>query len=163
VSWYHPSTVLDRVFEGGLVLKGVSGVAEFLGGLLLLLTSPGAIHGFLVFLTQKEISEDPTDKIATFLLDSTAHIDTGAKAFAVAYLWVHAAIKLTAVIGILRNKAWAYPFSLIALGALTAYQVVSLVVRFSVGMFALTVFDVFILFLIRREYAKVRHPVVEAA
>ncbi len=155
--------MLDKVFEGGLVLKGASGAAELLGGLLLLLTSPAAIHGFLVVVTQKEITEDPNDRIATFLLDSTAHIDTGAKAFAVAYLWVHAAIKLTAVIGILRNKVWAYPFSLIALGILTAYQVVSMVVSFSVGMLVLTTFDVLILFLIRREYAKVRRPAVVAA
>jgi uncharacterized membrane protein len=72
------------------------------------------------------------------------------------YLWLHAAIKLTAVVGILRNLLWAYPFSLISLGLLMLYQVYSMVVRFSVGMFLLTVFDVFILWLIWREYGKVK-------
>ncbi len=163
MSWYRPSSVLDKVFEGGIVLKGISGLAEFLGGLLLLFTDPASIHAFLVVITQKEITEDPSDRIANFLLHSTSHIDTGAKAFAVAYLWVHAAVKLTAVVGLMRNKMWAYPFSLITLGLLTAYQAVSLVAHFSVGLFLLTLFDVFILWLIRREYAKVRHPTTEAA
>ena len=137
--------------------------AEFLAGLLLRFTDPASIHAFLVAVTQKEITEDPSDRVANFLLHSTAHIDTDAKAYAVAYLWVHAAVKLTAVIGLMRNKMWAYPFSLITLGLLTAYQAVSLVVRFSVGLFLLTLFDVFILWPIRREYAKARHLAADPA
>ena len=45
---------------------------------------------------------------------------------------------------------------MISLGLLMFYQVYSMVVRFSVGMFLLTVFDVFIRWLIWREYGKVK-------
>jgi uncharacterized membrane protein len=158
MSWYHPNSLFDKVFEGSIIIKGATGLAEFIGGLLLFFISPAQIHQFIVLITQRELLQDPHDKVANLLLQATAHITSGATAFAIAYLWIHAVIKLIAVIGILRNKMWAYPFSLITLGLLMIYQVYSIVfVRFSVGMLLLTIFDVFILWLIWREYQKIQH------
>ena len=155
MAWYRPASVLDKIFEGGIILKGASGVLEFVAGLLLVFTSPDAIRSFLAFLTQREIAEDPNDTFANLILHSAEHFNSGNKTFAIAYLWVHAAVKLTAVVGILRNQLWAYPFSLIALGVLMLYQVYSMSVKFSAGMLVLTVFDAIILWLIWREYGKV--------
>lgn len=157
MSWYHPSSLLDKVFETGIIIKGISGALEFIGGLLLFFVDPSVIHRFLVFITEKELLEDPHDKIATFLLQSTQHLGGGNKTFLIVYLWIHAGIKLVAVIGILRNLLWAYPFSLGSLGLLMLYQLYSIIfVKPSVGMILLTIFDVFILWLIWREYGKVR-------
>src|SRR5450759_3670202 len=111
MTWYRPASVLDKIFEGGILLKGASGVLEFVAGLLLVFTSPDAIRSFLAFLTQREIAEDPNDTLANLILHSAEHFNSGNKTFAIAYLWVHAAVKLTAVVGILRNQLWAYPFS----------------------------------------------------
>ncbi|HEV7454891.1 MAG TPA: DUF2127 domain-containing protein [Candidatus Saccharimonadales bacterium] len=156
MAWYHPSSLLDKIFEGGIIIKGVTGAFEFIGGALLLFISPSTIHHFLVFVTQKELLDDPNDKLANLLLSST-HDLGGSRAFLVAYLWIHAVIKLVAVIGILRNQLWAYPFSLISLGALMLYQLYSIFfVKPSIGMILLTVFDACILWLIWREYGKVR-------
>jgi len=157
MSWYHPSSLLDKVFEGGIIIKGVTGLLEFLGGLLLLFVTPAQIHQLIALVTQRELLEDPHDRVANLLVQATSHFSSGGQAFAIAYLWIHATIKLIAVIGILRNQLWAYPFSLITLGVLMVYQLYSIVfVRLSVGMILLTVFDVFILWLIWREYGKVR-------
>lgn len=156
MSWYHPTSLLDKIFEGGIIIKGVSGLLEFVGGLLLFFVDPATIHRFLAFVTQKELLEDPHDKVANLLLGSTQHLN-GGKTFIIVYLWIHATIKLIAVIGILKNQLWAYPFSLITLGALMLYQIYSIVfVNVSAGMIILTVFDVFILWLIYREYGKAR-------
>lgn len=156
MSWYHPSSILDKVFEGGIILKGISGTLEFIGGALLFFVSPASIHNFIVFITQKELLTDPHDMVANLLLTSTQHLG-GSRAFLVIYLWIHATIKLIAVIGILKNQLWAYPFSLISLGALMLYQVYSIVfVSVSIGMILLTIFDIFILWLILREYKIVR-------
>ena len=61
------------------------------------------------------------------------------------------------------STAGKIPFSLIALGTLMLYQVFSMIVKFSVGMFLLTVFDAFILWLIWREYGKVRPALTRRA
>lgn len=158
MSWFRPTTVLDKVFEGGILIKGATGVLEFLAGLLLVFVSPAQMHQFVVLVTQRELLEDPHDRVANLLLQATSHFSSGGQMFAIAYLWIHATIKLIAVIGILKNQLWAYPFSLVTLGLLMVYQIYSIVfVRVSVGMILLTVFDVFILWLIWREYGKVRN------
>ncbi len=156
MSWYHPSSILDKVFEGGILLKGISGALEFIGGALLFFVSPASIHNFIVFITHRELLADPHDLFANILLNSTQHIG-GSRAFLIIYLWIHATIKLVAVIGILKNQLWAYPFSLITLGALMLYQIYTIAfVSVSIGMILLTVFDIFILWLILREYKIVR-------
>lgn len=156
MTWYRPTTLLDKIFEGGIVLKGLSGLAELIGGILLLFIGPKEMHHFIVFVTQRELVEDPNDKIANVLLMATQHFGQGSRQFLIVYLWIHAAVKLIAVIGILRNKLWAYPFSLISLGILTLYQLYTIFIHASLGMILLTIFDVFILCLIWREYGKVK-------
>ena len=158
MSWYHPTSLLDKIFEGGIIIKGCTGVLEFIGGLLLLFVSPAQMHEFVVLVTQRELLEDPHDRVANLLLQATTQFSSGGQAFAIAYLWIHAAIKLVAVIGILKNQLWAYPFSIITLGLLMVYQLYSIVlVKLSIGMILLTVFDGFILWLIWREYGKVKN------
>lgn len=157
MSWYHPSSLFDKIFEGGIIIKGITGLLEFIGGLLLFFVPLSALHQFLVIVTQKELIEDPHDKIATFLLQSTDHLGGGNTAFLIIYLWIHATIKLVAVIGILRNQLWAYPFSLVSLGILLLYQLYHIVfISPSVGMIGLSIFDSAVLWLIWREYGKVK-------
>ncbi|OGL23386.1 hypothetical protein A2791_00865 [Candidatus Saccharibacteria bacterium RIFCSPHIGHO2_01_FULL_46_30] len=164
MSTFHPNNVFEKVFAGGILLKGLSGLLEFIGGLTLLFVSPTQIHSFLVFLTQRELIEDPRDFIANMLLHSTLGLDYGGRLFIIAYLWIHATIKLVAVIGILKNQLWAYPFSLITLGLLMVYQVYTMLfVQFSYGMLLLTIFDIFILWLIWREYNRVKHTLTRQA
>ncbi len=158
MSWFRPSSTLDKVFVWSIAVKGMIGLFEFLGGLLLFLVDQKTMHAFIVFITQKELLEDKNDKIANILFGITQYIHSSGKAFLITYLWIHALIKLVAVIGLLKNQLWAYPFSLISLGALMAYQLYTLIiVQVSVGMIVLTIFDAFILWLIWREYRKIRH------
>jgi len=165
MSWYRPANLFDKIFEGGIILKGVDGALEFVGGLLVLFVSPATLHNFITLITHRELVEDPHDKVANLLVHATNHYAAGGRTFLVIYLWVHAAIKLIAVVGILKNQLWAYPFSLITLGLLVMYQLYSIFfVKASASMILLTLFDVFILWLIWREYGKVRRdPLTSSA
>jgi uncharacterized membrane protein len=156
MSWYHPKTLLDKVFEAGLIIKGADGALEFLGGLLLLFVSPSSIHRFLAFITQQELTENPHDKFAQLVLHSADSLNTANKNFLILFLWIHAAVKLVSVIGILRNILWVYPFALVSLGLLMLYQVYSIYQRASLGLVLLTAFDIFVLVMIWKEYGKVK-------
>lgn len=139
------------------MLKGISGVLEFLGGLILLFTNPASIHNFITLITQRELIEDPHDKIANALLHSTQYLNGDSRTFLIVYLWIHAVIKLIAVIGILKNQLWAYPFSLVALGLLMLYQMyVIFFVHPTIGIIVLTSFDAVILWMIWREFGKAK-------
>lgn len=164
MSWYHPTNLFDKVFEGGIILKGIDGALEFVGGLLAVFISPAALQHFISFVTQRELVEDPHDKIAAILIHATSHYAESGRIFLIIYLWIHAAIKLTAVIGILKNKLWAYPFSLITLGLLILYQLYDMAfIKLSAGMAILTALDLCILWLIWREYGKIRQTQTETS
>jgi uncharacterized membrane protein len=68
------------------------------------------------------------------------------------YLLSHGLVKVALVIGLLRNKLWAYPASLVVLSLFIVYQVYRYSYTHSMGLIVLTVFDVFVMFLIWHEY-----------
>lgn len=155
---FRAKSTFDKIFEGGLLIKGLDGFFEFLGGLLLFIFTPEQIHQFAVFLTHSELLEDPNSKVSQLLIHSTQNFTNGSRIFLIFYLWLHAAIKLIAVIGILKNLLWAYPFSLITLGALLLFQLYSIFfIKASFGMILLSIFDILILSMIWLEFKKVRH------
>jgi uncharacterized membrane protein len=61
-------------------------------------------------------------------------------------------VKVVLVVAVLRSKLWAYPVLIAFLVAFIGYQVVELVINFSVGLLLLTLFDIFIVILTVREY-----------
>jgi uncharacterized membrane protein len=135
------------------VLKGLDGILEVIGGVLLLVLTPHAIEHIIRGLTQGEISEDPHDLVARYLLHTSAHLSHGTTLFGAIYLLSHGIAKVVLVALVLRNKLWAYPSMIALLVAFIVYQVYRITaVRFSVGLAALTVFDVALVWLTWREY-----------
>src|SRR5215472_743775 len=147
------SPALDKTFKIGLVLKGLDGILEVAGGILLLFLSPHAIEHIARTLTAHELSEDPHDLIARYLLHSTSHLSSGITIFGAIYLLSHGISKVVLVALVLRDKLWAYPWLIALLLAFIGYQLYQITaVHFSVGLTALTVFDAFLVWLTWREY-----------
>lgn len=69
--WFKSGDPPDRAFAVGIILKGLDGVLEVVGGVLLLVVSPTTIDQVGRALTQHELSEDPHDFLATHLLHAT--------------------------------------------------------------------------------------------
>jgi uncharacterized membrane protein len=154
MSWFRPRDLLDQTFEVGIILKGLDGALEVLGGLLLLVLSPATIDQVVTSLTQHELSEDPNDFLATHLL-KTAHGLTGAAVlFGAVYLLAHGMVKVILVAALLMNQLWAYPWTIAFLGVFIVYQLYRLSLQPSVGLTALTFFDAVIAWLTWREYRK---------
>jgi uncharacterized membrane protein len=152
--WFRPQSLLDQTFQIGIILKGLDGVLEVIGGLLLLVVSPATIDRVVASLTQHELSQDPHDFLATHLM-KTAHGLTGsAVLFGAVYLLSHGAVKIILVAALLRNELWAYPWLIVFLGVFIVYQVYRLSFKPSVGLTLLTLFDAFIAWLTYREYRK---------
>ena len=152
--WFRPRDLLDQTFEVGIILKGLDGVLEVIGGLLLLVVSPATIDRIVTSLTQHELSEDPHDVLATHLL-RTAHGLTGsAVLFGAVYLLAHGRVKVSLVTALLKNQRWAYPWMIAFLGIFIVYQLYRLSFQPSVWLTALTIFDAVIAWLTYREFRK---------
>lgn len=156
MSWFKPRDILDRAFEIGIVIKGIDGVLELLGGLLLLVLTPAAINHLLAGVTQHELSEDPHDFVATHLLDLGNGLTGAAVRFAAAYLLVHGVVKVVLVLALLRNRLWAYPAMIALLGVFIVYQLYRIVLEPTAWLVVLTVFDAFIIWLTWREWGRQR-------
>ncbi len=145
-------TLLDRTFFIVLILKGLDGVLELVGGILLLFVKPAQIGGLAQLLTQHELSEDPHDLIANSLLQYTNGLTGSATLFGAIYLLLHGVVKVVLVWAVLTNHLWAYPWTMAFLAIFIVYQSYKLVVGFSWGLLLLTAFDIFVLILTWREY-----------
>jgi uncharacterized membrane protein len=148
--------LLDRAFLVGITLKGLDGVLEVLGGLLLLVVSPATIDMVARALTQHELSEDPHDFIANHLLHYTGSLTGASVRFAAVYLLLHGAVKIVLVVALLRNQLWAYPWTIAFLLAFIAYQLYRLTFAPSLGLVGLTIFDAVVTWLTWREYQRQR-------
>jgi uncharacterized membrane protein len=154
VSQFQPRDPLDRLFQVGIILKGLDGILETIGGLLLLAVTPATINHLAARLTQHELSEDPNDLIANHLLGYTRGLTGSAVTFAAVYLLLHGLTKIVLVAALLRNQIWAYPWMLGFLLIFIGYQLYRLVLSPTFGLGALTIFDAFIAWLTWREWRK---------
>ena len=153
---FKPRDRLDRVFEIGIVGKGLNGLAEVAGGVLLLFTTPTRLHHLVAALTQGELSEDPHDLIATRLLHTTNGLTGHAVLFGAVYLLLHGVVKVVLVVALLQNRLWAYPWMIGVLLAFIAYQGYRVSLHPTAGLIGLTVFDILIVALTWREYRQQR-------
>src|SRR5260370_32651073 len=142
---------IHRLFEISVLLKGLHALLELVGGLFLLFVSTGTIVRALTWLTQDELVEDPHDIIARYFIHAGEQLSAG-KQFASLYLLSHGIIKLALVIGLLKNKLWAYPWSISVLGLFMIYQVYRYTYTHAIGLSLLQLFDVVVLWLIWHEY-----------
>src|SRR5256886_6339428 len=94
MSRLKPTDLLDRTFEVGITLKGLDGVLEVVGGLLLLVVSPATINQLVRSLTQHELSQDPHDFIATHLLNAANGLTGSSARFGAIYLLLHGVVKI---------------------------------------------------------------------
>lgn len=147
---------LHRLFEIGVILKGIDGALEIIGGSLLLAISHPTLSHFVFAITRQEISEDPHDLVANALRSLVAHLSVDTQTFSSIYLLVHGVIKIVLVVGLLRRKLWAYPTALGVLSLFVAYQGYRLSHTRSPALLVLTAVDLAILYLIWREYRWLR-------
>ena len=163
MTWFKPKDLLDRTFEIGIILKGLDGLLETIGGILLLFVTPSQINNVVARLTQHELTQDPHDYIATHLLHYTHGLTTGTVTYAAIYLLAHGVVKVVLIGALLRNKLWAYPWLIAVLIAFIGYQTYQLALKFSIGLFLLTLFDIAIVLLTWREWRKQRAHRAEEA
>ncbi|MGB3899290.1 MAG: DUF2127 domain-containing protein [Mesorhizobium sp.] len=147
---------IRRIFRVSIVLKGLHALLECVGGVAIRLIGTDTVSRLVNALTQEELVEDPKDFLALHLLSWAQGFSVETKHFYAFYLVSHGLVKLFLVAGLLRNKLWAYPVSLVVLGLFIVYQLYRFSYTHGWGLIALSVFDVVVMWLIWHEYRVVR-------
>jgi len=154
MNWFKSGDRLDRAFAVAIILKGLDGILEVVGGVLLLVVSPTTIDQVSRALTQHELSEDPHDYLATHVLHAAGSLTGSSLQFGAAYLLLHGIVKIVLVAALLRDKIWAYPWMIVFLIVFIVYQIYRMTFGFSVGLLGLTIFDLVVVSLTYREYGR---------
>lgn len=151
---YKPD-LTDRAFRISLIAKALNGLAEIVGGILLLLVSPEQINRWAVSFTQDELSRDPNDFVASHILKTTQDLTGGSLLFGAVYLLSHGIVKLVLVVEVIRDHLWAYKALVVMLAVFIAYQLYRILFTgFSWGMTALTILDLILIYLTSVEYRR---------
>jgi uncharacterized membrane protein len=149
-------TFIHRAFEVGVGLKGLDGVLEIIGGFFLLTISPPQLSALVQQLTLHELSEDPHDVVAGYLVTLSKGLTSGEQLFGAAYLVTHGIVKLALVAALLKRRLWAYPTAMGIFGLFAAYQLYRYTFTHSWYLLLLTVLDAIVIWLTWLEYARVR-------
>lgn len=149
--------LLTATFRITLVLKGVDGLLEMVGGVLLLLVTPDQISSLVRTLTQHELSVDSGDLLANAARHAADSLTVSASTFAAVYLLLHGLVKIVLVWAVLKDYLWAYPWMIAFLLIFIGFQCYQIAVSFSWALVVLTLFDVLVVWLTRREYGVQRN------
>jgi uncharacterized membrane protein len=146
---------LDIVFDITVILKGIDGLIEIIGGLLLLFISQATLHGLIANVTRFELASD--DKHA-FITTALTHLDhsltAGSELFVALYLLVHGIVKVVLVVALLQRKYHYYPVAIVIFVAFILYQAYVTGYTHSVASALLTILDIFVAVLTYMEYKR---------
>ena len=151
--------MLKLGFYGGLAIKGVFAVIEFIGGLVFAITSHASIERFIQLITFEELQNDPNDLVMNYIIRFGQTISISSQHTVAIYLLLHGGIKLI-LIGLLWNrKLWAFPLSLVVFGLFITYESYHCILHFSIPLLLLILVDIVMMIVIALEYRQLKTSV----
>ena len=148
--------VLHKSFEIGILVKGIDAILEIIGGILLVFLNRNRLNKIIILLTQHELSEDPKDVVANFMIKISSGFSISSQHFGVFYLMSHGLIKLILVVLLWQKKIWSYLLTIVSLTLFIFYQAYRYTITHSAWLLALTIFDIIMIILTWIEYKRVK-------
>jgi uncharacterized membrane protein len=149
--------LLHESFRAGITLKGIDGILEAIGGIVLWSIKPSDLNRIALKFLEIDLPFDRHEFITTHLYRATEHLAYGGKHFASLYLLAHGLIKAVLVTALWFDALWAYPLTMVVFGLFCIFQVHRFLHTHSVVLLLLTLFDLLIVWLTWREYQDQKH------
>jgi uncharacterized membrane protein len=143
-------------FEISLALKGAFALAEIGAGAFTFFVTGHFLYGLVDAVTRTELSEDPHDFIANYLLQGAQTLSVGSRHFTALYLLSHGVIKLWLIAGLWRKRLGYYPTAIAIFCLFIAYQVYRYRLTHSLLLLLLSALDVAVIVLTWLEYRDLR-------
>jgi uncharacterized membrane protein len=147
---------IHQIFAVSVSLKGLHALFEVVAGIALYLVSTQKIVGSISDWSNRQIALERHDWIATHLLRFAESFSVEKHHFYAFYLLSHGLVKGVLVVGLLKEKLWAYPASFFVFGAFIAYQLYRYSFTHDFSLILLSIFDLFVIALAVHEYRLLR-------
>ncbi|VVE13392.1 membrane protein [Pandoraea morbifera] len=147
---------LHGLFEASLWIKALFAVCEMVAGAAAYFISSHVVLSFALRITGHELREDPHDVLASVLLHAAQHLSVGSQAFVAVYLLAHGVLKLWLIVGLLRERLWIFPVSVVIFALFIAYQLYRYAHTHSVWLLLLSLLDLGVIALTWHEFRRIR-------
>ena len=141
-----------RFFEVSVILKALNGVIEMLIGVSVFFITKETLTQFVAFIARVELSEDPGDLLASYLVKAVEHYTFTSQMYISVYLLTHGILKVALVYCLLKKYLWAYPTAIVVFGLFGGYQIFAYIHTPNPSLLFLTLLDVFIMVVTYVEY-----------
>jgi uncharacterized membrane protein len=133
--------VLHSAFFATVILNGLIAIADIFAGLFFIFER--SIASFLYTYHYP---------LANIVRAIVLTLTSQNQLMGILYFFSHGIVKLFLVWGLLTNRLWAYPLSIVFLTGFSLYQLYDLFIHFSWFTVLLLIVNVFTIFFIAREY-----------
>lgn len=146
-------------FEISLAFKAALSVLEIAAGIFAYFITKQFLVDLVLAVTRLELTEDPGDFVANYLLHAAQNLSISSQHFTAFYLLSHGVIKLWLIIGLWRKKLRYYPVAIVFFSLFIVYQVYRYSFTHSVGLLFLTALDAVVIGLTWLEYRHLQRMV----
>ncbi len=144
----------DKVFFIILIGKALFACLQMILGVILFFVNKEVLNTITSDFLREELIEEPNDVLATKILNATFHISGQTQLFLAFYLLIHGLVKIGLVYGLYKQKLFVYPLAAWIFFIFLLYQIYRYFLTSSVWLLALSILDVFFIYLIMYEYKK---------
>ncbi|MGE5631024.1 MAG: DUF2127 domain-containing protein [Caulobacteraceae bacterium] len=149
-------TIINIGFYGGLVIKAIDALIEFIGGILLIFLSHNWLNRLIQLIALPEIREDPNDIVMNYFIKLGQNFSISSQHSVAIYLLLHGTAKLAVIWLLLKRKLWGYPLAVVMLGLFIAYELYSFMHSLSLLLLILIIIDAAMIAIIILEYKRLK-------
>ena len=150
------NALTHRFFEISVILKALNGIAEIILGISVFFITKETLTQFVTFIARVELSEDPGDLLANYLVKAVEHYTFTNQLYISIYLLIHGVLKVALVYCLLRKYLWAYPTAIVIFGLFGVYQIFAYVHAPHPSLVLLTILDAVIMVVTYLEYQNLK-------
>jgi uncharacterized membrane protein len=141
-----------RLFQAAVIVKGINGFLQVIGGILLMVVGPVRINHGLDMLTVGQLEDSPNGLLLKLLTSNGVVRHVGPVDFAVFYLIANGLAKIAIVAALMKRKRRVFPYAVGFLGLFVAFGLVRLFTHRSPILAVAMAIDTIVIILIWREY-----------
>jgi uncharacterized membrane protein len=141
-----------ELFRISILVKGVDGLLESLGGLFVYFSTYTSINRLLISIFYEELATDPRNTFWGYFIHEWRAFDLPARAFWGLLFVAHGLVKLFLSVMLLKNKVWAYPLAAVIFAAFAMYESYMFFYQSSLALGVFALFDITVSGLTLYEY-----------
>lgn len=149
-------SLTHRFFHISVLMKALNGIAEVILGVSVFFISKETLAQFVAFLARVELSEDPGDLLANYLVKAVEHYTFTNQIYISIYLLIHGVLKVALVYCLLKRYLWAYPTAIVVFGLFGVYQIFAYVHTPNPSLIILTILDAVVMGVTYLEYRNLK-------